>query len=430
MNKELPLTLAVLAGAAILWVLVGRDPQPQDAVDTVDTGASQATRANADDLVDIASKTAAPVATSTWSVTVVDAKTGEAVPSATVEATHGTDKREASAAARWIDVAPGDWTLTVHAKGYPDWAKSVTIESGENAATTVELDPTLRVSGLVVSARGERMGYHEVLFLRPGQSKPKARPDVQKLPLMRTDKNGRFELDLPGPGAWHTHVTYGGKAVYVQDVPSTLIHGGPSRALMTIPAPTRLLVRVEDPTVEGEPPAYTMSLYRDPSMVPNRPAVQPQAPRPELDPSALSEEDRKEIDADRESVATAFGDPNDPESARRKAEHAAAQAIRSSVRPEGWVMAKSLRLRKDGTAEVPGVPPGEELRAAIGRNGEAIRVNGSMVLQAEQTTLARIILPPAPPAGALPAAAPITAELVLETLGIESSPSTTGVVWR
>ncbi len=436
MNKRFLFLVPVLAAAAALWLVLLPDG---DATTGVDRSSAEAPAAAASEsaatLPDAPAVDLGPARENTWTVRVVDASTGKPLEGAEIEAvlegaTEDSGWLRAVGAATWSEFAPGSWRVRVQVDGYPEWTDLIVVDSANPVRTVVELDPTLHVTGNVVNAYGVPMAYHEVLFLRPGQTKPEARPEVLKLPLVRANAAGAFEIDLPGAGDWRAHVTYAGQAVFVQATPSKLEHGGPNEALITIPAAGRLFVRVEDASASGTQSVYAMSLYRDASGLAEKPVIRGPESRVQPDPADVSEEQKKEDALQLLRETNAFGDPADPETALRKAAFEKAQRLRASVRPEGWVMAKSVRLRRDGTAEIPGVAPGVEFRAAIARDGEAIRIDGSLMIEEGRATLARIMLPPVRPPGSPPLVQARTAQLLLESLEERTEPVPSGVAWN
>ncbi|QDV09194.1 hypothetical protein Poly30_47510 [Planctomycetes bacterium Poly30] len=372
-----------------------------------------------------AERTPSVSARTTWSVKAIDGE-GKPLHDARIQASRGGAVLEATGRAEWSDVAPGNWTLVATADERPVWRREIEIEFGQNHTTIIQLTMGVQIDGRVRDTAGRDQAGRIVGFVPRGERAPELPIRWLELPHARTTADGRFSLLLPDEGNWRLFVGWGGQIAFEEAAPQTLTVGGKSYVEVTVAAPTRLIVEVEDEPGVDVAIAHGVTVYRDAERLATERAsarLSPPQPPPVAPLTSVEDEEskleRETVERHEEEVRLR---ESDPEAERLR-------ALRMGVVPSGWAKAKSGFCGLNGRIEFERLPVDEELRFAVSRSPEAFAVDGSAYITAGAEVIVKIELPPPLPSDAPPLTAPrrVSALVMPSTPGSSETP---GAVWR
>ena len=314
--------------------------------------------------------------------------------------------------------------------GGPKGAATLQIEESAarapRAATeTVEppapgLDPIV-VTGTLRDSYGDPRRHHLVAILQ-GAGPPPSRPvEWMSLPHARTDLLGEFVLHPPAPGSYRLFVGYGGRITFEADRMTHLASGEAAHVDIVMAAPSRLLIEVHDPPGAVPTPPYSVTIYRESSMLDSERPLPPQTSEftlPDLDDPSIDNEMREELRVAIELQAIEM-----------TPEQRAAMARRLQVVPKGWRMDRSAVLDSQRHLLFEFLPVGEELRFAVSRAGEAFQVDGSAWLDGRLPTRVRIDLPASPADGENTDERPRSARATVSPVALPRTPLEPGCTW-
>ncbi|MEZ6014743.1 MAG: hypothetical protein R3F49_06500 [Planctomycetota bacterium] len=298
-------------------------------------------------------------------------------------------------------------------------------------AEPVDAGAPIRVTGRVLDTRGAPRDQHFVGFSPAESPAPTSPSEWLSLPHARTDARGEFLALLPREGAWRLFVGFGGQVLVEDPSPRHVTRGAPGIADVVVPADARLEVRLADAGAgagtasgtTGPAPRRTVSVYRmrRAAELERRAPLAASAGAPDFGPHL-----------DDGGFDESAPDPNAAPRPVLSPLVERLHALRAGAAPEGFVVVFSALTDRAGRAVFERVPVGEELRFAVSRGDEALRVEGSAFVPEGALALVRIELPPAL---AEDAALPETLRSValqfeLDAAAESGAPRTVGVTWR
>lgn len=369
------------------------------------------------------------VGESSWSVTVVGER-GQRVPAAELRASLRDLELVATGSADWVDVAPGTWQLTVTAAGAPTWEREVLIEAGATTRTIVELFPKIRVTGEVVNTWGEPLAEYFVAFVANDDDVPETLAEARAIPFALSNREGRFELLLPGAGPWRTIVFRGGGVVFEERPAGFVRPVDRDHVRIVLPAGARLDLHVDplaanaDGTTSRVPRA--VSIYREPEYdgehLGRRAREAFRASAGTETPEQVDDENRAEHEAAAAAEAEANGSPEEFE--RRRA-----------FVPPGWVLARTSLVPPGGRVRFGDLPVDAPLKFAIRVGAQVYLVDPFVYVPEESKVRLDVDLPEpgaVPPGDPQPPGNPFVAiDAIATTLDIPADGlSSVGAWWE
>lgn len=282
----------------------------------------------------------------------------------------GLDLLEARGSRHTFDGLPaGHFVLTVQEEGFPTWEQALELRAGERTREVIQLRVDIKLSGLVVDRFGAPRTGMQLWFLRPGQRHPMDSEASRELISAITDRNGQVQVTLPEAGEWRLSTGRIGQIGFTEG-PRSFQHGGPDHFELVVGGMTRLEVQVQ--FSEGPEPLTAIVMARREDLQRAR-----SEEKPETDPVRQK---RLEAALAREALQ---GAPPTRDSSRQ----APAPVV------SDWVNRKSRRIGGDGKTAFTDLPPGEEFRLAIVRQGERYESSSGLYLRPDQLAVAKARVP-------------------------------------
>lgn len=282
----------------------------------------------------------------------------------------GQDILEARGSRHTFDGLPaGPALLTVRQEGFPTWEQGINLCSGERTREVVQLRVDIKLTGLVVDRFGAPRTGVQLWFLRPGQLHPMDSGATRDLISAITDRNGRVQVTLPEAGEWQLSTGRIGRIEFTEG-PRSFQHGGPDHFELVLGGMTHLEVQVRFPDGPEALTAIVMGRREDMQRARSEEKQEPDPVR------------QKRLDAARAREALQETPPTRDSSGQTPAPEVS-----------DWVNRQSLRIGSDGKAAFTDLPPGEEFRLAIVRQGERYESSSGLYLRPDQLALAEVRVP-------------------------------------